>query len=140
MKIAPNTPCPCGNPTKYKRCCGPLHKGVPAPSPEALMRSRYSAYVARNVAYILRTTHPDGPHWESNAARWAESVEHFCTHTEFGGLTIRETGDMATGDAWVTFEARLQQNGVDTSFVERSLFRKADGHWLYHSGVHEAAE
>ena len=38
-------PCPCGSGQSYTTCCGPWHAGVPAPTAEALMRSRYSAYV-----------------------------------------------------------------------------------------------
>jgi uncharacterized protein YecA (UPF0149 family) len=37
--------CPCGSGAAYTDCCGVYHRGVPAPTPEALMRSR--------LAYIL---------------------------------------------------------------------------------------
>jgi SEC-C motif-containing protein len=51
------TPCPCGH-TSYARCCGPLHEGGIASSAEALMRSRYSAYVLKREDYLLATWHP----------------------------------------------------------------------------------
>ncbi len=42
----PSTPhCPCDSGTPYNQCCQPLHEGVAATTAEALMRSRYSAYV-----------------------------------------------------------------------------------------------
>ena len=56
---APNEPCPCHSGRKYKRCCRLVHEGQPAASPEALMRSRYSAYVHGEVDYLLNTWHPD---------------------------------------------------------------------------------
>ena len=50
--------CPCGSPS-YDECCGPLHRGeAQAGSPEALMRSRYSAYAIGDVDYVWRTWHP----------------------------------------------------------------------------------
>jgi len=37
-------PCPCGSGTAYGVCCGPLRDGNPAPTAEALMRSRNPAH------------------------------------------------------------------------------------------------
>ncbi|MGH8392671.1 MAG: SEC-C metal-binding domain-containing protein, partial [Pseudomonas sp.] len=37
--------CPCGSGNLLDACCGHYHAGHPAPCAEALMRSRYSAYV-----------------------------------------------------------------------------------------------
>jgi SEC-C motif domain protein len=50
--------CPCGLPQPYGDCCGRLHRGVAAPTAELLMRSRYSAYVVGDSAYLLATWHP----------------------------------------------------------------------------------
>jgi SEC-C motif-containing protein len=41
-------PCPCGAAAGYAACCGRWHAGASqglAPDAQALMRSRYSAYV-----------------------------------------------------------------------------------------------
>ena len=59
-------PCPCHTDLPYADCCGPWHKGEDqgsfAPTPEALMRSRYSAYVLGLIDYLLATWHPStGP-------------------------------------------------------------------------------
>lgn len=48
--------CPCGR-GRYEQCCGPLHAGEPAADAEALMRSRYSAYVLERADYLLATWH-----------------------------------------------------------------------------------
>ncbi|MET0267557.1 MAG: YchJ family metal-binding protein [Duganella sp.] len=51
------TGCPCGGPS-LASCCGPYISGAAiAPSAEALMRSRYTAYGQRNEAYLLATWH-----------------------------------------------------------------------------------
>ena len=53
-------PCPCGNGV-YQACCQPfhLHTGL-APTAEALMRSRYSAFALGGLGdYLLQTWHPD---------------------------------------------------------------------------------
>jgi uncharacterized protein YchJ len=51
--------CPCGSGLDLADCCGLWHKGlaggVCAPTPEALMRSRYSAYVLGLVDYLVAT-------------------------------------------------------------------------------------
>ena len=55
--------CPCGGAT-YAACCGRFHAGplqLQAPNAEALMRSRYSAYVLRLGDYLLATWHKTWP-------------------------------------------------------------------------------
>ena len=51
--------CPCDSGLDYAQCCRPLHHGEPASSPEALMRSRYSAFVRDNADYVRASWHPD---------------------------------------------------------------------------------
>jgi len=61
-------PCPCGLPDKYESCCGRYHSGeTSAPTAEKLMRSRYSAFVKHNVAYLKETT------WPSNQKHFDEA-------------------------------------------------------------------
>jgi len=50
--------CPCGSAKSYEHCCEPYHKNFQAPTAEALMRSRYSAFVFGLVDYLFETTHP----------------------------------------------------------------------------------
>jgi SEC-C motif domain protein len=53
--------CPCGTGSDYGQCCERWHKGLAlgqgAPTPEALMRSRYSAYALRLHDYLMATWH-----------------------------------------------------------------------------------
>ncbi|BBD09151.1 SEC-C motif domain-containing protein [Desulfovibrio ferrophilus] len=50
--------CPCGSGKEYTACCEPIINGTPAPTAEALMRSRYSAYVVGNIDYIQTSLAP----------------------------------------------------------------------------------
>src|SRR5262249_17045597 len=52
------TTCPCTSGKEFDACCGPILAGNPAPTAEALMRSRYTAYVKGAVDHILRSTTP----------------------------------------------------------------------------------
>ncbi|MGP9764639.1 YchJ family protein [Halomonas sp. AOP13-D3-9] len=50
--------CPCGSHLTLEQCCGRYHQGELAPTPEALMRSRYVAFVLGLTDYLLATWHP----------------------------------------------------------------------------------
>lgn len=132
-KQSPNDPCPCHSGQKYKKCCRPLHSGQKIDDPVRLMRSRYSAYVMGNIDYIIATMHPESQHLQGNQAEWRAGLHYFAENTDFVGLEIldseRSLDDLDTG--WVTFHAILKNDGEDTSYVERSLFKKLDGRWLY---------
>lgn len=132
IKIAPNDPCPCYSGKKYKKCCRPLHQGQKVDDPVRLMRSRYSAYVLRNYDYIVNTMHPESKHLVKTP-EWRAGITLFAETTTFIGLEILDNelslDDLNTG--WVTFHAILQNGDEDTSYVERSLFKKEDGQWLY---------
>ncbi len=130
MNLSPNNPCPCGSGLSYKTCCQVLHKGGAPASPEALMRSRYTAYALNLPAYIMKTTHPDGPQYHADHAAWKREIESFCHNTVFARLQILA----AEGDT-VTFRATLFAGSRDVSFTEKSLFRQHNGRWKYYSGM-----
>ncbi len=57
--------------TLCQACCSPYHRGDAAvPGPEALLRSRYSAYAAKEPQYIADTTHPDSPEYTGSRASY----------------------------------------------------------------------
>ena len=130
MRLALNKPCPCHSGRKTKSCCGPWLKGEPAPSPVALMRSRYTAYAMGLTTYIMDTTDPEGPVHEQDRARWSASIDAFCTATDFEGLEIHDHGQDIT-EGYVDFSVRLSASGEDRSFREHSRFRQHGGRWLY---------
>ena len=89
---APHTPCPCQSGQAYGECCGVWHHGIDesvhATTPEALMRSRYSAYVLGLLDYLLKTWHP---------ATAPGDLELF--PTKWLSLEVKSTA--STGDAGV---------------------------------------
>ncbi|MFE9838929.1 YchJ family protein [Streptomyces sp. NPDC005551] len=115
--------CPCGLPKPYAACCGRFHRGeAAAPTAEALMRSRYSAFVKRDEGYLLRTWHPGTrpPRVEFEPGmRWT-------------GLEILETGGGSAfhSSGTVTFRAAYA-GGV---LHERSRFERVEGAWVYVDG------
>ena len=134
MRLVRNAPCPCGSGRNAKGCCGRALDGDPPATAEALMRSRYVAYAVGDVAYILTTTHPDSPHQGENRLAWEEGVREFSKNTRFFGVDVEYTATTGT-TAVVQFYARLERDGADTSFRERSRFAQVGGRWLYIDGV-----
>lgn len=121
-------PCPCGNPAGYLHCCGPLHEGEAAATAEALMRSRYSAYVLKREDYLLATWHPSTrPATLKLAAQQPAPT--------WLGLTVKRhetAGDQAT----VEFVARLRYGGGKAQRMhEISRFTREDGRWYYVDGT-----
>lgn len=119
----PNTPCPCGSGETYADCCGSLHAGTPADTPEALMRSRYSAYVAGLSDYLLATWHPSSAPGELELwpVKWL-------------GLDVRRAE--SEGDAGIVeFVARHRDaSGRGQRLHEVSRFVRMDGRWYYIDG------
>lgn len=80
--------CPCCSKLEFDQCCSPFLKGLPAPTPEKLMRSRYTAYTLCDSAYILRTTHPSMRKYYS-----AKSIEQWAKESLWLSLEIEEVVD-----------------------------------------------
>jgi len=53
------TLCPCGSGQDLDGCCGPIINGAPAPTAEALKRSRYTAFALGDIGYLADTLSPD---------------------------------------------------------------------------------
>jgi len=124
--------CPCGSGLDHTECCTPYIKGeTPAPTAEALMRSRYSAYVFKELDYLKKTLAPEAMdgHDDKSVKEWAETAEWI-------GLTIHDTWAGQPGDeaGIVEFTASYSIDDVEQHHRERSEFRFADGKWLYVDG------
>jgi len=133
--VSPNNPCPCESGKKYKKCCRPYHMGMTVPSPEALMRSRYTAYAIGHMRYIMNTTHPQSEWHQNNSESWLKELTRLTHENNYLGLTISETTFSDDGTVgWVTFTAKITQNGEDISFTEKSRFEKHNNQWMYLSG------
>ena len=117
--------CPCGSEHDYEACCEPIIAGAPAPTAEALVRSRYTAF-AKGMLDHVADTHAPEVREDFNRAE-AERVAQQC---EWLGLEIRratETGDTAEVEFAVRF--RREQHESVTKCV--SCFRRDHGKWLY---------
>ncbi|CAL9595748.1 YchJ family protein [Streptomyces pilosus] len=115
--------CPCGLPETYEACCGRFHTGAAAaPTAERLMRSRYSAFVRQDGAYLLRTWHP----------RTRPERIDFDPGTRWTGLEILETGAGSAFHATGTVTFRASYRGG--SLHERSRFERVGGAWVYVDG------
>jgi SEC-C motif-containing protein len=125
------TTCPCGSGKPLDACCGPLIAGAPAPTAEALMRSRYTAYALGNIAYIAATHAPEAQEGFDQAAS-----EDMARKVKWKGLSIESVENGGEGDetGTVTFAARFAMGGREQLHREISRFRKEDGRWLYVDG------
>lgn len=126
------TLCPCGSRRDRDECCGPLLAGAPAPTAEALMRSRYTAFVEADVDYLERTLAPEAKEDFDRA-----ETETWARQGEWRGLEIRGVagGGADDDEGRVEFVARYRFQGKDYAHHELGSFRKQDGRWVYVDGV-----
>ncbi len=133
MPKAKTTLCPCGSNQDYDACCGRYHSlEADAPTAEALMRSRYTAYVMGLIDYLLKSWHP--------ATRPAQiDLE---SQTKWLGLKVVrcEKGKQEDSDGQVSFVARYRSGGKGYRMTENSYFEKYEGRWYYHSALKDEAQ
>jgi SEC-C motif-containing protein len=129
------TPCPCGSGKDLEACCGPVLAGEPAATAEALMRSRYTAYVHGNVDHIMKTYTP-----KALAGVDRASTEKWSRESTWLGLSVLSTdgGGPDDDEGTVEFVARFK-DGADKpeqSHHERARFVRSarDRRWLYAEG------
>ncbi|WP_275667844.1 YchJ family protein [Marinobacter salexigens] len=118
--------CPCESQSSYADCCLRYHQGAIAPTPEALMRSRFTAFFLKLPDYLRASWHVssrpatldlnDSPDWASLRI-----------------LDSKETGD--TGQ--VHFQAIYRMESGWGYLQENSEFVREDGRWYYLKGQPE---
>ncbi len=136
--MSENNPCPCGSGSPLNACCKPVIDGTAkAPTAEALMRSRYTAYTLQDINYLASTLDPNELRdFDKNAtAKWARD-------SIWMGLEIVKTfaGASNDKDGTVEFKAHFKRDGVIQEHHEVSQFQKIDGTWLYCGGKDVAPE
>ncbi|MCL2877145.1 MAG: YchJ family metal-binding protein [Betaproteobacteria bacterium] len=120
--------CPCGSGLAYAACCGRWHTGpqfLQAPTAEALMRSRYTAFVQNRLDYLRQTWHPD---------TCPATLEPNPLGLKWLGLRIIAHIQQDANHATVEFVARFRLSGKATRLHEISRFVRLDDHWLYRDG------
>ncbi|MFC1868389.1 YchJ family protein [Thermodesulfobacteriota bacterium] len=124
--------CPCGSERSYDDCCRPLIEGRQnAETAEALMRSRYSAFVKTEIDYLYSTIPPEQ---QKNfnyqeATNWSEN-------SQWEGLEILETSEGGPDDevGTVEFIARFRKKDKKIEHHELARFGKIDGRWYFIEG------
>jgi len=123
-----NTICACDSGLPYGQCCGRYHSHAEMPeTAEALMRSRYCAYVLGDEPYLLETWHPRTrpPHLQLIHApvKWL-------------GLSIVriEKGGPVDEEGVVEFIARCKPAGRAERLHEASRFIRDGERWYYVDG------
>ncbi len=126
--------CPCGSGKAFADCCGPILAGAPAPTPEAMMRSRYSAYGKRNYLHLERSLSAAqrADFSPADAKTWAES-------SEWLGLEVRDTtgGGPEDNEGTVSFVATFKTAGEERKHVENARFIRENNLWVYDGQVVE---
>ncbi len=120
------TICPCGSGLKLDECCAPLIAGLPAPTAEALMRARFTAYTQGNVEYLGQTLDAAG-----RSEFDPEETARDAASAEWQRLEIRATQDGGKGDdtGTVEFVAHFRLEGTARIHHERAIFVREDGQW-----------
>ena len=131
LSLQPSAPCLCGRTDARGRalrladCCSPcLSQQRPATDAEALMRSRYSAFVLERADYLRATWHASTCPAQLDldpAAKWL-------------GLEVRAHHRVDADHAEVEFVARFRVAGRAVRQHERSRFVREQGCWWYVDG------
>lgn len=122
--------CPCGSKKNYADCCELCIDGKQlAQTPEALMRSRYSAYTKANIAYIEKTMcgRASNGFNVDEARQWAQ-------RSDWLGLNVIEVTHKSSKTACVEFIARFSINKEQHKIHELSEFHYINGRWYYVDG------
>jgi SEC-C motif-containing protein len=125
-----NNSCLCGSTRHYNKCCGIFHNNNLAPTAEALMRSRYTAFCMNKTSYLVTTTLPEqqkmllanNTYKASNQTKWFK-LEIIATKN---GKQQDQTG-IVEFKAWYTDIA----SGLKHCHHEISSFIKQSNHWYF---------
>lgn len=120
--------CPCCSGKAYEDCCRPYHTGEKnAPTAEALMRSRFSAFAIPNGDYLMETTFPSKRkyHNRKDLQEWGE----------INTWTKLEIVDKPNANK-VEFKAfYTDEDGAQQIHHELSAFKRVQNRWFYVSGI-----
>jgi SEC-C motif-containing protein len=131
-ELMPTDNCPCGTQKTYSDCCQPFHLNKqPAPTAEALMRSRYSAFALSEVDYLINTHHPSTRSTDDrqlllstiNSTRWLNLDIIDC-----------KQGQLTDSTGTVEFIATFKEGEQLGQMHEVSRFVKENNQWFYVDG------
>lgn len=124
--------CYCGSGIDFKKCCEPYLSGTAVPTAEALMRSRYTAYVIGDMDHIEKTSTPKALKGFDRA-----DSQSYSETMKWEGLEILSTTDGQEGDETgrVEFVFRGTYNNEPHVQHELSDFCRIDGKWMYDDSI-----
>jgi SEC-C motif-containing protein len=127
--------CRCGSTLAYADCCRPFHRNErEAPTAEALMRSRYSAFAMGEVEYLWKTLAATNPDRDHPREAMIAALKQTCSRLKFMGLAVHESEV-----ARVLYQARVFEKGRDVSFMELAEFDREGDAWRYVVGKVKSA-
>lgn len=124
-------PCPCGGGKTFAECCEPiLAQQRPAATAEELMRSRFTAHVARDYAHLHRTyaktaSEPYEPGKDPAATAWTRLVIH------------AHDAEIRPDTSFVDFTAYYREGDQEHALHEKAEFHRINGVWLYTRAVRQ---
>lgn len=120
--------CPCGSTKLFSQCCGLYLKHDHFPkTPEALMRSRYTAFYLNNSSYIQQTMCGKAlTQWQAEANQ-ASSVQWVMLKVLNASYTDDTHGQ-------VEFCAYYKNKNRLNTLHEISQFERVNGRWYYSDG------
>lgn len=129
----------------YANCCQALHDDEAArlaAGPDDILKARYSAYVERRPDFIIDTTHPSNEEYDEDRDAWRARITDFAAAAKFVSLVIFDSIPVDEATHSITWNARIKvldgmvdERLVETKdFIERSVFVREDGQWLYKKG------
>ena len=126
--------CPCSSGHSLGKCCGLFLKNLEMPqTAEALMRSRYSAFVFQEIDYLIQT-HDSKTRHELDR----EGLESWSRNSTWLGLKVLDVVEGGVEDSrgeveFVAFYSTEVEG--EHSYHERATFIKKEGHWYFEDGA-----
>ncbi|WP_218352949.1 YchJ family protein [Alteromonas lipotrueiana] len=120
--------CYCCSSLSYSHCCEPiLLKQQTAGSPEALMRSRFTAYCLQKYQYIVDTYSEN-----ERAGITVEDIAQSASDTRWFALNINSTDTTAQIVEFTAFYYEKSKTGI---LHESSTFVLENSEWRYSTGI-----
>jgi len=120
--------CYCGSGLPFENCCQPYINGIlKAPTAEALMRSRYTAFATGAADYLVETTHSSTRkfHKKAEILNWSQSNQW---------IKLEVLASTATTVKFKAYYLDYQLNAQ--IHEEHSSFIFENGSWFYVDGVY----
>lgn len=121
--------CPCQSNLELKDCCLPIIQGKKeAPTAEALLRARYTAFARGDIDFIMDTHHS-----KTLGDVKREEIEDWSKNSEWLGLKVVQSEAGQAGDQTGTliFCAEYMAEGKKQEHWEQSFFEKENGKWRF---------